>query len=253
MEFYMVGGAVRDEIMGVPSKDIDFTVVIEPGEIVHGTDPFVYMHQRLTTMGFRIFQAKPEFLTIRAQFPPKERKITDNKALDTFAFAHHGLTADFVLARKEGEYTDGRRPDKVEPGTLMDDLGRRDFCMNAIAKSVDGQIIDPFHGQGDIHTRLIRAVGNAEDRLREDALRGLRAMRFAITKDFFIHRDIVEVLRSDEFAETLKTVSKERQREEVEKMLATDTVRAMKMFDQLHKVREVVFSDGLRLSATMKA
>ncbi len=239
MEFFEVGGCVRDEIMGVPSKDIDFTVVIQPGEIVSGTDPFEFIHKRLSTEGFKIFQHRPEFLTIRAMFPDSHK---------------HSGVADFVLARKDGTSTDGRRPDFVEPGTLEDDLARRDFTMNAIAKDADGNLIDPFGGQADIEDRMIRAVGNAEDRLREDVLRGLRALRFSVTKGFRIDGDILWAMNQKWFADALSSVSKERQREELEKMFAHDTLKALRVINDCHIfVREAIFSNGLRLSATMKA
>jgi tRNA nucleotidyltransferase/poly(A) polymerase len=249
MEFFEVGGCVRDEIMGLPSKDIDFTVVlidtddqegwmIRPGQGNVMLTPFQIMEQRLKQEGFKIFQSKPEFSTIRAMFPKGHQ---------------HSGVADFVLARIDGPSTDGRRPDWTKPGTLMDDLARRDFTMNAIAKAADGTLIDPFGGQEDIARKRIRAVGSTEDRLREDALRGLRALRFAVTKGFFIDHEITWVLGQNWFAEALSSVSKERQREEMEKMFAHDTVASLFLIHQFPAVMSVVFSQGLRLSATMKA
>lgn len=224
MNIFLVGGAVRDEIMGVPSKDMDFSVEAES---------FEAMKQGILDRGGKIFQEKPEFFTIRANMP--------------------GIKgADFVLCRKDGPSTDGRRPDFVESGTIMDDLARRDFTMNAMAKAPDGRIIDPFGGQQDIHDRIIRCVGSAEDRLSEDALRGLRAIRFAVTKGFWIHFETRNFIETRPFAELLSSVSKERQREEMEKMFAFDTVKSLKWLERFPLVREVVFSDGLRLSATMK-
>ncbi len=113
-------------------------------------------------------------------------------------------------------------------------------------------IIDPFDGQRDIKARMIYCVGNAQDRIFEDALRGLRALRFAITKDFFISGAIIAVVQSERFALALSSVSKERQREEIEKMFAHDTVRSLRLLHEYPMVERVVFSDGLRLSATMK-
>lgn len=236
MEFFEVGGCVRDEIMGLTSKDIDFTVVIEPGEIVPGTDPFDFMATRLSTTGFKIWLESPEFLTVRAMFPKGHK--------------HERLTADFVLARKESDYTDGRRPDRVEPGTLMDDLARRDFTMNAIAKAEDGTLIDPFDGQKDIEARMIRCVGDAEERFTEDALRILRALRFQITKGFSLAWSVEMAIES--CAHLLSNVSKERQREEVEKMMRHDTLRSLALFSNFPMVAREVFTDGLRLSATMR-
>jgi tRNA nucleotidyltransferase/poly(A) polymerase len=249
MEFFEVGGCVRDEIMGVPSKDIDFTVVIHdtddhegwllrPGQGSSLLTPFEAMEWQLKRDGFKIFQSKPEFFTIRAMFPKGHK---------------HSGVADFVLARKDGTSTDGRRPDFVEPGTLLDDLARRDFTMNAIAKDIDGNLIDPFDGQRDIRFQTILCVGSARERMTEDPLRALRALRFSVTKQFRIHESIVKVVNTKVFAESLNTVSKERQREEMEKMFAFRTIRSMEILERFPHIRSAVFSDGLRLSATMKA
>lgn len=236
MEFFEVGGCVRDEIMNIGSKDIDFSVVIQPGEIVEGTDPFRFMADRLATMGFKIWLESPEFLTIRAMFPAGHK--------------HAKQTADFVLARKESDYIDGRRPSWVTPGTLHDDLARRDFTMNAIAKAEDGTLIDPFGGLLDIRTGLIRCVGNASDRFEEDALRILRALRFSVTKGFRLAPSVDAAIRSNTYR--LVTVSKERQREELTKMFRHDTVLSMQTLARYPQVVEQVFTDGLWLKATLE-
>src|SRR6476646_9063891 len=100
MKMYMVGGAVRDEILGVKSKDIDFSVVFDDADMnTHArrdgqpVDPFDLMVVKLKEMGFKVFLETPEHLTVRAQFPTGHE--------------HAKTTADFVLARKEGKYTDG--------------------------------------------------------------------------------------------------------------------------------------------------
>jgi tRNA nucleotidyltransferase (CCA-adding enzyme) len=224
MNIFLVGGAVRDEIMGHKPKDLDFAVEAES---------FEAMKQGILDRGGKIFQEKPEFFTIRANMPGVRG-------------------ADFVLCRKDGSSTDGRRPDSVEIGTLIDDLSRRDLTMNAIAKDQFGNLIDPFDGVADIERNLIRCVGSAEERIFEDALRGLRALRFSVTKGFDIHEDIVDVLESMSFADALSSVSKERQREEMDKMFAFDTVSSMLLLTHFPMVVATVFSDGLRLSATMK-
>ena len=112
MHIYQVGGSLRDECLGRPCKDFDFSVEAPSYEA---------MREHLVQDGYTIFLEKPEYLTIRARFPkghPQER-----------------VCADFVLCRKDGFYSDGRRPDTVEPGTIYDDLARRDFTMNAMARA----------------------------------------------------------------------------------------------------------------------
>lgn len=256
MEMFEVGGCVRDEILGIKSKDIDFTVVLDPSEIVPrraksgkliDQTPFEIMDAELQRRGFQIFLRTPEFLTIRARFP----RPGGNLALIKNEWA--GMTADFVLARKETTYSDGRRPDAVEPGTLLDDLSRRDFTMNAIAKDAQGNLIDPFNGRADIDAKIIRAVGNARDRIiGEDALRGLRAIRFSITKGFTIDLETFDVLDSAEFREALRSVSVERQREELDKMFKANTTRTMHALLVLGLVDTLFDNTGLRLMPTMK-
>jgi tRNA nucleotidyltransferase (CCA-adding enzyme) len=238
---FEVGGCVRDEILGLKSKDIDFSVVIPEGDLEGtGLNPFAFMRIELQRMGFTIFVEHEEHLTIRAKFPKDHR---------TWA----KLDADFVLARKESGYTDGRRPDRVEVGTLMDDLARRDFTMNAIAKDAQGNLIDPFNGRADISAGIIRAVGNARDRiLGEDALRGLRAMRFAIQKGFVIDPEVSDVLGRLLFKDALRSVSTERQKDELEKMFKVDTVKTLAIISRFGLEKTLFDNTGLRLMPTMK-
>ena len=251
MEFYMVGGAVRDELLGVKSKDIDFTCVLSSEEIVPRRTKkgklieqtaFEIMEQELTRRGFKIFLRTPEFLTIRAQFPVNHHPA---------AIVHStpGLTADFVLARKEGDYTDGRRPDKVEPGTLEDDLRRRDFTMNAIAKDTEGNLIDPFNGVQDIKDGIIRAVGSPRERFQEDALRIVRAMRFSITKNFVIEAETLRAMSL--LRRTVAGVSAERVREELTKMFNHDPLRTIYVLDDLNML-PIIFDMGINFQPTMK-
>lgn len=122
IKFYQVGGSVRDSFIGLKSKDIDYAVE---------APSFDAMREAIKERGGEIFLETPQFLTIRANVP--------------------GMGAcDYVLCRKDGEYVDGRRPETVTAGTILDDLARRDFTMNAIAIAEDGTILDPFDGRKDI-------------------------------------------------------------------------------------------------------
>lgn len=246
MEMFQVGGAVRDEILGVPSKDIDFTVVLPPVE----GDPFRAMVNRLKLQGFEIFLESPEYFTVRARFPKG-----DVSALPAglVRYSLVNLTADFVLARKEGDYSDGRRPDAVEPGTLMDDLRRRDFTMNAIAKDSDGNLIDPFGGQEDIANKMIRAVGDAHQRIVvEDALRGLRAIRFSVTKGFIISEEVGAVLGSQDFREALGSISTERIQGELDKAFKVNTPTTMRILVALGLLAAIFDRPNLHLVTSTK-
>src|SRR5688572_15396559 len=113
---YEVGGDVGDRLMGLKNpKDLNYTVEAES---------YDEMVAWIKTQG-TIFVEQPQYWTVRAHLSGKR-------------------PADYVLARKDGQYSDGRRPDSVKPGTLLDDLKRRDFTMNAIAIGESGEYIDPF-------------------------------------------------------------------------------------------------------------
>jgi tRNA nucleotidyltransferase (CCA-adding enzyme) len=230
---FEVGGCVRDDLLGVRSKDIDFAVEAES---------FEAMREWMVNKGFTIFVETEQFFTIRAHFP----KGWEHAGMDTSR-----LTADFVLARKDGAYTDGRRPDSTAPGTIFDDLARRDFTVNAMARTPEGDLLDPHGGQRDLENRLLACVGNAEDRFREDALRALRAIRFAVTKGFTLSAGITAALASDWLPPLLASVSKERQREEMRKAMHADTLATLDLLARFPKVRDVVFSDGLWLEPTL--
>src|SRR6478735_4198401 len=232
MKMFEVGGCVRDELLGIQSKDIDFAVE---------ASSFDAMVEELAVMGFTIFLRSPEFFTVRARFP---RDWKDD---------HGGKTADFVLCRREGPYSDGRRPDFVEMGTLMDDLARRDFTVNAMARGLDGELIDPFGGAEDLKNRVLRCVGVAEDRISEDPLRALRAVRFIVTKNLVWDKELVAVLCARWLPEALASVSVERRREEMAKAMHTDTMRTLALLFSLPiGFREAVFADGMWLKPTME-
>lgn len=260
MQMFTVGGCVRDELLGVPSKDIDFTVVLDKNDFPLATDffgnpdPFKTMVLNLQGMGFNIFLESPEFLTVRAQFPEGDGGFDVKRAGGAFNIGKKRLTADFVLARKESTYSDGRRPDSVQIGTLEDDLARRDFTMNAIAKDAAGYFIDPFNGRSDIERRIIRAVGDPMERLREDALRAVRAFRFAVTKDFMIEDTLKNAMRNPDILNAIvENISDERIEAELSKAFRFNTVRAGNiLFRQFPSLATACFSGRVSLDATLK-
>jgi len=224
-QFYLVGGAVRDKILQVSSKDMDFAVE---------APSFAAMRDEIERRGGEIFLETPEYLTIRARVP----KLG---------------AADFVLCRKDGAYIDGRRPEDVEPGTLMDDLARRDFTMNAIAMDEDGKYIDPFGGQADIEDKLIRCVGNTHDRFAEDYLRMLRAIRFGITKNMRLDHPIIQCFLDPKLVGKLAYVSVERVREELFKCFKYNTLNMLYVLEGFPLVRDMVLGNsGMWLKPTLE-
>jgi tRNA nucleotidyltransferase (CCA-adding enzyme) len=240
-QFFKVGGCVRDEILGIKTKDIDFSVVAEENLFPDADAAFVSLEEFLARKGFKIFEKKTEFLTIRAQIP------ADNplRAL--------AKDADFVLARKEGPYSDGRHPDWVLPGTFEDDIFRRDFTANALAIDADGNLIDIVGGKEDIENRELRFVGSAEERIKEDGLRVMRAFRFQITKGFVMAPGQSDILTTEFASEMLTKVKAERIREELIKMFQSNTLRSLQLLGKLpDHTQRAIFRDGLNLDATFK-
>jgi tRNA nucleotidyltransferase/poly(A) polymerase len=199
MKIYQVGGCVRDELMGVTPKDIDLACEAES---------FEAMEQYIRDNGGKVYQSKPEFFTVRARLFGEDR--------------------DFVLCRKESKYSDGRRPDSVEVGTIYDDLARRDFTMNAIAKDESGNYIDPYGGINDIAVGVIKCVGNPAERLNEDPLRVLRMIRFAVTKDFHIESKTSAAVDEHVIKKLFESVSIDRIREELHKCFAHNTYMTLR-------------------------
>ena len=239
-QFAEVGGAVRDKFLGVNSKDVDF-VAVPTQKFDTADDAFNALVAHLKETGFKVFLETPEFFTVRAQVP------------DGHSLKERTNVADFVLARKDGPSSDGRRPDFVLPGTLMDDLQRRDFTVNAMA-ILDGELIDPFGGREDLDNRLIRFVGNPMDRIAEDGLRVMRALRFHITKGFDVDVETWDAVNSEFAAEMLMKVSTERIREELDKMFFFNTVQSMETLSDVRRsLKRAIFRDGLRLMPTLKS
>lgn len=193
--YYKVGGYLRDHMLGIPSKDIDFAVV---------APSFDAMLESVEERGCQVFQSRPESHTLRA--------------------LHPNLGAvDFVWARREGPYTDGRHPDFVLPGSIEDDLARHDFTMNAMAVPEDGgSIIDPHDGLKDIKDMVIRCVGDPIDRFREDGLRVFRALRFSVTKNMVLHESVVNAILSSAGLVAASKQEVNRVREELVLMMKAD-------------------------------
>lgn len=243
---YEVGGKVRDEILGLQSKDIDYTVVPNDELIVkypNVEQMFNFLVDFLKTEKYEIFLITPDCYTIRAKFP--------------IGHKFEGLVADFVMARKEIGYVPNTRKPILKPGTLFDDLQRRDFTINAIAKDTDGNLIDYFDGKWALDNKILITPLDAKITMIDDPLRLIRAFRFSITKGFLISPRIIETCYMDEVVSKLENVvSQERIREEVFKMMKHDTVKSLSLFSQIEtinpKIIQIMFGNGMWLKPTFE-
>jgi tRNA nucleotidyltransferase/poly(A) polymerase len=221
-KIYKCGGCIRDGLLGIQSKDIDFAFVLDDLDKTV-EEGFMEMEKWMLDRGYTIFLSTPEMFTIRGKFPKDHKNA--------------GLVADFVMARKEVGYVPGTRRPILELGTIEDDLIRRDFTLNALAEDEDGQLIDLFGGVADLASKTLRTPLPAEQTMMDDPLRILRSWRFSITKGFEIHPDILETLKNEEIMEKLfKVVSMQRIREELFKMFKFDTVKTLELIQSMELI-----------------
>ncbi|HEX5851172.1 MAG TPA: HDIG domain-containing protein [Rubrobacter sp.] len=197
-ELYLVGGYVRDSLLGGAHPDIDATTDARPGEIKHLLRPRA---EHLWTVGERF---------------------------GTIGSTLGGLAVEVTTYRTD-QYTRGSRHPEVRFGdSLEEDLARRDFTINAMAAdTLTGEVLDPFEGRQDLQSGIIRAVGDPLERMRDDPLRMLRAVRFQTTlsepeRPFAMTLDLEGAI--SENAHWLESISAERKREEFEKILVSENV-----------------------------
>jgi len=197
-EAYLVGGSVRDILMDKTPKDFDITTNAKPEEILVVFPDAKYENDFGTVI-----------LPIREDAPEGEKGALKD-------------VVEITTYRSEQGYSDRRHPDVVRFETEIDkDLERRDFTVNALAMDVDnGKIVDLFGGEKDIRKQIIRAVGEPEDRFKEDALRMMRAIRFASQLGFELEPKTMRGI--SKLAGSIKFVSKERIHDELVKILASD-------------------------------
>ena len=185
---YLVGGAVRDMLLGQKVSDFDLATNATPEQVMS-------IFKKVIPTGI-------EHGTVTVLFM--------------------GTPIEVTTFRIEQGYSDSRHPDKISfTDDITEDLSRRDFTINAMAASLlDGKIVDPFDGQKDLKNKIIRTVGSAQERFSEDGLRPIRAIRFASKLNFKIEE---ETLKAIPLAiEKTKTISIERFRDEFCKMLVSE-------------------------------
>ncbi len=215
---YIVGGCVRDIIMGKQPKDWDLTTNATPEEIISLFEPLAHPHPGS-------FGTDP--LHYRGEGPGHTKVVYEN-SFGTVAIIDESEPFDSSVRqieitpfRSESGYSDNRHPDTVTfSETLAEDLQRRDFTMNAIAYDIQNDnFIDPYDGINDIKNDIIKTVGNAQERLSEDALRILRGIRFASQLGFMVSHETLDAMFH--VKHLLKHISQERIRDEFVRMIQT--------------------------------
>ena len=187
---YAVGGAVRDMIMGREPQDWDIATSAKPDEIIKIFPDNVYENQ---------------FGTVGVKTRSEDKRVA---------------VVEVTTFREEGAYSDYRRPDEVKfADNIESDLSRRDFTVNAMAVSINGEIIDLFGGREDIKNKIIKTVGEPEVRFQEDALRLMRAVRFASELEFNIDSQTFNAIITN--ADLLSKIAGERVRDEFVKIITS--------------------------------
>lgn len=187
-EAYIVGGYVRDKLLGIESFDVDISTSARPEEIEN------------------IFEVKSP------------------NHLGSVNFKYGLFNVDVTSWRVEHDY-ENRHPRKVEfTGDVLKDIERRDFTINAIMMDKDGIIFDPLEGRRDLENKIIRPIGNVEEKLTEDPLRILRAIRFAIVYGFNVDASILKFIKNN--ASLLSGLSKERVKGELEKIFCAENLKS---------------------------
>ncbi len=211
---YVVGGCVRDVLMGVKPSDWDVTTSATPEET------------KECFSGYKVIETGIKHGTVTV--------VVDGEPFEITTF------------RSDGAYSDGRHPDSVEfSKDIRTDLARRDFTMNALAYSPSKGIIDEYGGISDIKSRLIKAVGKPEERFREDSLRILRAIRFAGTLGFMIDPDTARAVK--ELASTAGRTSAERIMTEINKLfMGAFAAYAVKQYR--HAINDAISFSGAQIT-----
>jgi tRNA nucleotidyltransferase (CCA-adding enzyme) len=203
-EGYIVGGAVRDHLLRIPLTDVDITTNAKPHQVA------------------KLFTTKPTGLKY-----------------GTVTIIMHDETYEITTYRIDGDYLDGRHPEEVTYAvTAEEDVKRRDFTINGLLMTETGEIIDHIDGQLDLRARIIRTIGDPNERFNEDALRIMRAFYFQAKLGFQIDKTTQIAIEAHRFR--LKDIAMERIMNEMLKMLKGDHVRRALQTMVQTKVHEVL-------------
>ena len=218
-EAFLVGGCVRDLILGREPKDWDVTTNAKPDEIISIFTKTFY-ENNFGTVGV---------VSVDSSADEADKIDESLKVIEVTPY------------RLESEYSDNRHPDKVTfSDKIEDDLKRRDFTMNALAYSVsENKLVDLYEGQKDIKNKIIRTVGDPDNRFNEDGLRILRAIRFYSELGFDVSPETEKAI--SENAHLLKNISKERIRDEFTKLIMSpNPMNGLNMMRKLGLLQYVV-------------
>ena len=236
-EVYLVGGSVRDLVMGNTPKDYDFTTSMLPDEMI----------EKVKAAGRRVYTIGEKFGTIGfkvALMVPDDPVPWPGGGYSDFRQVFEYV--EVTTFRSEVYTNKSRKPEVQFVPSLDEDLARRDFTMNAMVLKGDGTIYDPYGGRLDIYAKKIVTVGLPKDRIIEDPLRILRAARFSARYDFAIDPNFIGKAR--QLADRIFDVSVERWVQELDKLLTSDSpdtgIYALKDMGILMRIMPELYNDN---------
>lgn len=213
---YAVGGCVRDSLLGNNPIDFDLATNAKLDELKELFPDAIVLSEKLSVIRFDYSNPEDE---------------------------DEGIILDVATFRVDGQYSDYRRPDSVTfVDNIEEDLGRRDFTINAMADNPSQALVDPFDGQEDLKRKLIRTVGDASERFQEDPVRMLRAIRFASRLDFDLQINVAEAIKEN--CSLIENVSKDTIRREFEEiMVGLNTGKGLRLLMQLGVMPYIIGED----------
>jgi poly(A) polymerase len=231
---YIVGGCVRDLLLGREPKDYDVATNATP--------------QQVMTIFPETYAVGVQFGVVLVPVSPPERDVASNVSTDKPAcgdlacgFSTHAHAVEVATFRSDVGYSDGRHPDEVRfSQDPREDVARRDFTINGmLLDPVSGEVLDFVGGRRDLEAGIVRAIGDPERRFAEDKLRMLRAVRFAARFEYTIEPDTLAAIQK--LAGEIDVVSRERVRDELTRMLTEGhALRAFRLLDESGLLREVL-------------
>ena len=230
-ECFIVGGCVRDLIVGREPNDWDLTTNATPEQIIALFPKTVYEN----TFGTVAVVFEAESLKLKA------KRVGEDAIENAEVKEEENFIIEITPYRTESKYSDNRHPDTVQfAKTLSEDLKRRDFTINALAYDFyKGQIVDEWGGMSDIKDKVIKTVGDANERFQEDALRMARAVRFSTQLGFAINGDTLSAITQNK--DLIKNVSSERIRDEFEKIIMSpDPVMGIGLLQKLGLLTHII-------------
>ena len=228
--FYKVGGCIRDKLLNLQHKDIDFVVV---GMNINSLQSY------LIDRGFVIIKIFHECLTIKTKF------LSDTEIDFPFKLIRNNIY-DFNVGRKDLEYNNSTRVPKICVGSLYDDMYRRDFTINSLAEDANGNIIDYFNGISDINNKVVKTIIDPNISVEQDPLRILRGIRFAITLNFILDEKLEAAINNFNYT-LMNKITTDKIIRELKLCFSHNTLATLRLLNKFNNLETYLFDNNIKL------